>query len=102
MQIMEYTANSDAGKLKVEIFVAFGSCACMYQTYLDRIMEVLQPYHEFITIAVKNAADPEGEKLNLFESTIIVNGEKKFTRVDALKQFLSTNFASSRENQVDR
>jgi hypothetical protein len=67
----------------------------MYENFLDRVMAVLNPYRENMTIEVKNAATPEGEKYNLFESTIILNGDRKFTRVDSLKRYIESYFATA-------
>ncbi len=83
----ELSVNSQ--KLTLEIFVQLSSCACVYQQFLDRIMEIIFPYKHLLTFQVKNGAGPEGDKYEIFQPTVVVNGKEKFTRTTDLEDYLA-------------
>ena len=79
-------------KLSLEIFVPLSTCACVYQQFLDRIFEVIHPFKHLITFQVKNGAGPDGDKYEIYQNTVVVNGTEKFTRATDLESYLTRVF----------
>ncbi len=88
---MNETLGSPA-KLAIEIFVPLSTCACVYQQFLDRVFEILHPYKHSIIFQVKNGAGPDGDKYEIFQNTVVVDGKEKFTRVLDLESYLANRF----------
>ncbi len=79
-------------KPHLEIFVPLSACACAYQHYLDHVFEVMLPYKQLVTFEVKNAAGPDADKYEIFQSTVVVNGVEKFSQISELENYLKRTF----------
>ena len=78
----------ELNKLKVDIYVPLDACACEWDKFMNRVFVELTPYIKHIDYDTKNLNSEEARQLNLYNSSIVVDGEKKFSSSFTLKKEL--------------
>jgi hypothetical protein len=96
--MMKEIKMGDTNEIYIEIFVPLSSCSCVYDSYLDQVFKILNPYKNHVKFEVKNADSPEGDKYNILQNSIIINknGNKKYS-LDEFEAFLKRRFDSQKE-----
>ncbi len=75
-------------KLQVDIFVPLNTCACMYESFIDRIFRVLTEYLDFIDFETKSLDSEEAKEMKLYENCVVIEGDTIITSSFKLKQEL--------------
>ncbi len=75
-------------KLRVDIYVPLDACACVWDDFMNRMFEVLNPYIKNIDYNTKNLNSEEARKLKLHGNCFVVNGKIIFTSSYLLKDKL--------------
>lgn len=68
--------SKENGKLKVDIYVPLQVCSCQWESFMNRVFEVLTPYMEYIEHETKSLHSDEAAKMNLFNKCVMIEGEK--------------------------
>jgi hypothetical protein len=68
--------TKENGKLKVDIYVPLQVCSCQWQSFMNRVFEVLTPYMQYIEHETKSLHSDEAGKMNLFNKCVMIEGEK--------------------------
>jgi hypothetical protein len=77
----------DNKKLKVDVYVPLQVCSCQWESFMNRVFEVLTPYIQYINHDTKSLHSEEAAKMNLFQKCVIIDGEK-ITSIYSLKKKL--------------
>lgn len=77
-----------ADKLKVEIYVPLGTCACNWDQFMNKTFEVLTPYIKYIDHSTKDYQSEEAHKQGIYGNCILIEGKYRFTSSHLLKKRL--------------
>lgn len=67
-------------KVKVEVFIPTGSCACMWQSFMDKLWSVVLEFKDRIDFEVKPAFSDAALKYGLRSTkAVVVNGSTKMS-----------------------
>jgi hypothetical protein len=73
-------------KISVDIFVPLNQCACVYESYIQRVFSVLFEYLDYISFQTKSLDSDEARNLGLTENCVVLDGEKIVTTSFTLKR----------------
>ncbi len=65
-------------KVKVDIFIPMGSCACQFSAFMDRVFAVLTKYRDQVEFDVKPSFSDEARKFKIGSKGLVVNGSEVF------------------------
>jgi len=65
------------GKVKIEIFVPFGSCACDFAPFMEKIGNVTSRFKDFVEVQMKSLKSSEASKYGVQGLCVIVDGAVK-------------------------
>ena len=66
-------------KLKVEIFLPFGACACSYAPLIEKVGKVRSKFKDSIEVQMKSTTSKEACKYGVTDSCVIVDGAVRFS-----------------------
>lgn len=75
-------------KLQVDIFVPLNTCACIYESFMDRIFKVLTEFLNYIDFETKSLDSEEAKQMKLHENCVVIEGNTIITSSFKLKQEL--------------
>lgn len=61
-------------KLKVEVFVPFGSCSCTFAPLMEKIGRVTSKFKDSVGVQMKSTTSKEAHKYGVQGSCVIVDG----------------------------
>jgi len=65
------------GKVKVEVFIPSGNCACSFALFLDKVWQVVMRYQSVVNCEIKDTASPEAKKYGITWAAVVVNEAEK-------------------------
>ena len=65
-------------KVKVEVFVPFGSCVCDFASFMEKVGRVTSKFKDLVEIQMKSTKSPEASKYGVQDVCVIVDGAVKF------------------------
>lgn len=80
--------NQDKNKITIDVFVPLNTCSCVYESFIQRVFNVLLDYMKLISYQTKSLDSEEARQLGLMENSIVVDGIKIFTSAFDLKKEL--------------
>ncbi|MHA1386423.1 MAG: hypothetical protein ACTSR3_21950 [Candidatus Helarchaeota archaeon] len=83
-QVTEKKENSN--KLSVDIFVPLDACACMYESFINRVFNVLMEYMRHIEFQTKSLNSDEAKKMGLSGNCVVLDGNKIVSNTFLLKK----------------
>lgn len=66
-------------KVKVDIFIPMGSCACQFSAFMDRVFNVLTKYRNQVEFDVKSSFSEEARKFKIGSKGLVVNDSETFS-----------------------
>ena len=66
-------------KVKVDIFIPMGSCACQFSAFMDRVFNVLTKYRNQVEFDIKSSQSEEAREYKIGSKGLVVNGTEKFS-----------------------
>jgi hypothetical protein len=72
---MKMTKN----KVKVEVFVPFGSCVCEFAPFMEKVGRVMAKFKDTVEIQMKSTKSPEASKYGVQDIGVIVAETVKFS-----------------------
>lgn len=66
-------------RVKIEIFVPFGSCVCNFTPFMEKVGRVTSKFKDQVEVQVKSIKSPEASKYGVQDMEVIINGKIKFT-----------------------
>jgi len=64
-------------KLKVEVFVPFGSCACTFAPLMEKVGKATSKFKDSVEVQMKSTTSKEASKYSIKDSCVIVDGTVK-------------------------
>lgn len=65
-------------KLKIEVFVPFGSCVCDFAPFMEKVVKVTSKFRDFVDVEMKSIKSPEASKYGIQGLSVVVDGSVKF------------------------
>ncbi|MHA1364119.1 MAG: hypothetical protein ACTSP1_16540 [Candidatus Freyarchaeota archaeon] len=65
-------------KVKVDIFIPIGACACQFSSFMDKVFSVLVKYRKQVDFDVKSSFSEEARKYKIGSKGLVVNGTEIF------------------------
>ncbi|WXG43885.1 MAG: hypothetical protein WED04_07620 [Promethearchaeati archaeon SRVP18_Atabeyarchaeia-1] len=85
-------------KVRVEVFVPTGACACSWQSFMDKVWSVVLKFRGQVDFQVKQAFSDEALKYGLTSTkAVVVNGGIKMTEFTFNAQKLEDAIRSEAE-----
>ncbi len=85
-------------KVKIEVFVPTGACACSWQNFMDKVWSVVLKFKDHIDFQVKQAFSDEALKYGLTSTkAVVVNGNIKMTEYTFNTEWLESAIRSEVE-----
>ena len=72
--VMKMTRN----KVKVEIFVPFGSCICSFAALIEKVGQVTSKFKDLVEVQTKSTKSQEASHYGVQDVCVVV-GDKKFS-----------------------
>jgi hypothetical protein len=67
-------------KVKVEVFIPTGACACTWQSFMDKVWAIVLKFKDYVDFQVKPAFSDEALKYGLTSTkAVVVNGSTKMS-----------------------
>jgi hypothetical protein len=66
-------------KLKIEVFVPYGSCLCNFAPFMEKIGRVTSKFKDLIEVQTKSIKSTEASKYEVQEICAIVDGKIKLS-----------------------
>ncbi|MFW9784726.1 MAG: hypothetical protein ACFFFB_20775 [Candidatus Heimdallarchaeota archaeon] len=76
-------------KIQIDIYVPLNVCACQWESFMNRIFQVLMKYNKYVKFETKNLDSNEARNLNLRGNCVVINRRDVVTSSFALKRKLS-------------
>ena len=64
-------------KLKVEIYLPFGSCVCSFEKFIEKVMRVSSKFKDLIDVQTKSTKSKGATQLGV-QGVCVIVGDKKF------------------------
>jgi len=64
-------------KVRIEVFVPFGSCICDFATFMEKVGRVTAKFKDLIEIQMKSTKSPEASKYGVQDSCVMIGGRIK-------------------------
>jgi len=64
-------------KLKIEVFVPYGSCVCNFAPFMEKIGQVTSKFKDVVEIQTKSIKSAEAYKYGVQEICAIIDGKTK-------------------------
>ncbi len=65
-------------KVKVDIFIPVGACACQFARFMDKVFNVLMKYRDQVEFEIKSSSSDEAKKYKIGSKGVVVNGMEVF------------------------
>jgi hypothetical protein len=72
-------------KVKVEIFVPFGSCFCSYSAFVEKVGHVTSKFKDLVEVQTKSTKSREATQHGVQNVCVVVGGKKFYANFDAKK-----------------
>lgn len=66
-------------KLKVEVFLPFGSCACSFASLMEKVGKVASNFKDTVKVEMRSTASKEARGYGVQDSCVIVDGAIRFS-----------------------
>jgi hypothetical protein len=66
-------------KLKIEVFVPFGSCICDYAPFVEKVMKIASKIKDQVNIEMKAANSLDASKYDVKGLSIVIDGSVKLS-----------------------
>jgi len=66
-------------KLKIEVFVPFGSCVCEFAPFMEKIGNVTSKFKDLVEVQTKSIKSAEASKYGVQEICAVVDGRVKLS-----------------------
>jgi hypothetical protein len=66
-------------KLKIEVFLPFGSCVCDFAPFMEKVANVTSKFEDFVNVEMKSIKSPEASKYGVQDLSVIVDGDVKLS-----------------------
>lgn len=66
-------------KLKIEVFVPFGSCICDFAPFIEKVMKVTSKFKDLVNIEMKAANSPDASKYGVKGLSVVVDGSVRLS-----------------------
>ena len=66
-------------KLKVEVFLPFGSCACTYASLMEKVGRVTSRFKKSVDVQMKSSTSKEAKAYGIQDKCVIVDGTVRFS-----------------------
>lgn len=66
-------------KVKIDIFIPIGSCACQFSAFMDRVFNVLTKYRNQVEFDIKSSQSEEAKEFKIGNKGLVINGSEKFS-----------------------
>ena len=63
-------------KIKIEIFVPSGKCACSYSQWVQKIWDKLYTYSDYVDVETTDTNSQRAKELGITGQTLLVNNER--------------------------
>lgn len=67
------------GKLKVEVFFPFASCACSFAPLMEKVGKVTRAFKDSVEVQMKSTSSKEARRYAIQDSCVIVDGVVKLS-----------------------
>jgi len=64
-------------KIKVEVFVPLGSCACNFAPLMEKVVHVTSKFKDSVEVQTKSIKSSEASKYGVQDTCVVVNGKIK-------------------------
>lgn len=85
-------------KVKVDIFIPVGACACQFARFMDKVFDVLVKYRDQVEFEIKSSFSDEAKKYKIGSKGVVINGTEVFPEhfkpnklEEAIRQALGNN-----------
>lgn len=65
-------------KVKVDIFIPVGACACQFSRFMDKVFNVLMKYRDQVEFEIKSSFSEEAKNYKIGSKGVVVNGREVF------------------------
>ncbi len=65
-------------KVKVDVFIPVGACACQFAHFMDKVFSVLVKYRDQVEFEIKSSFSEEAKKYKIGSKGVVVNGTEVF------------------------
>jgi hypothetical protein len=74
-------------KLKIEVFVPFGSCVCDSAPFIEKVMSITSKFKDSVNVEMKSIKSPEASKYGVQDLSVVVDGDVKLSADFDEKEF---------------
>ena len=74
-----------SNKVKVEIFVPFGSCFCSFSAFIEKVGHVTSKFKDLVEVQTKSTKSQEATQQGIQDVCVVVGDKKFFPNFDAKK-----------------
>ena len=64
-------------KIKVEVFVPLGSCACNFAPLMEKVVHVTSKFKDSVEVQTKSIKSSEASKYGVQDTCVVINGKVK-------------------------
>ena len=89
------------GKVKIEVFVPFGSCVCNFAPFMEKIGRVTSRFKDTAEVQMKSNKSSEASKYGVQEMGVVINGKIKLSasfEEKELQDVISQEVQSQQQN----
>ena len=66
-------------KVKVEVFVPFGSCVCSFAPLMEKVGQITSKFKDLVEVQTKSTKSTEASKYGVQGMCVVVGGKMKFS-----------------------
>lgn len=66
-------------KMKIEVFVPFGSCVCDFASFMEKVGRVTSRFRDFVEVQMKSIKSPEASKYGVQDICIMIDEKVKLS-----------------------
>ena len=66
-------------KVKVEVFVPFGSCVCNFAPLMEKVGHVTSKFKDWVEVQTKSTKSSEASKYEVQDMCVVVDGQIKLS-----------------------
>ncbi|MBS7288108.1 MAG: hypothetical protein KIH01_05040 [Candidatus Freyarchaeota archaeon] len=66
-------------RVKVDIFIPVGVCACQFAHFMDKVFNVLVKYRDQVEFEIKSSFSDEAKSYKIGSKGVVVNGTEVFS-----------------------
>ncbi|MEM1658602.1 MAG: hypothetical protein QXK94_06170 [Candidatus Jordarchaeales archaeon] len=95
---------SFVSKVKVDIFIPVGACACQFAGFMDKVFNVLMKYRDKVEFEIKSSLSDEAKNYKIGSKGVVLNGVEVFTehfKPDKLEKAIEQAIKKIEEGKVE-